>query len=87
MEEGDGGLVESEVVGKEGGVLPLLSFLSFSRTRQYCFTTQGCYPSPENTIPLPTPPVPGENCEQQLYRRAATAANEQQDYHSDPRCY
>lgn len=47
----------------------------------------GCYPRLENTIPLTTPPAPGENCVQQLYRCAATVANEQQDYHSDPRCY
>lgn len=81
MGEGDGGLVER--VG--WGVL-LLSLCLFSRTQQYCFT-QGCYPRLENTIPLTTPPALGGNCVQQLYRCAATVANEQQDYHSDPCCY
>lgn len=86
MEEGDGGLVESEVVGKEGCCRCFPSCLSQGHG-SIVSPCRGCYPRPENTIPLTTPPVPGENCEQQLYRRAATAANEQQDYHSDPRCY
>lgn len=85
MGEGDGGLVERVVcVGRGVGAVAFL--LSFSRTQQYCFT-QGCYPRLENTIPRTTPPALGENCVQQLYRCAATVANEQQDYHSDPCCY
>lgn len=77
MGEGDG----------EGGGLGAVAFpLSFSRTQQYCFT-QGCYPRPANTIPPHNTSWLGENCAQQLYRRAATVANEQQDYHSDPCCY
>lgn len=81
MGEGD----REYVVG--GGGEGAVAFpLSFSRTQKYCFT-RGCYPGLENTIPLTTPPAPGENCVQQLYHCAATVANEQQDYHSDPRCY
>lgn len=71
-------------VGVGGGAVAFP--LSFSRTQQYCFF-QGCYPRLENTIPPTTPPALGENWVQQLYRCAATVANELQDYHSDPRCY
>lgn len=84
MGEGDGGLV-----GEDGGVGEwLLPFsLCLSQGHSSIVSPSDAIQRAENASPRTTPPELGENCVQQLYHRAATVANEQQDYHSDPCCY
>lgn len=81
MREVDRGLVEWCVSLCVCVVFPL----SFLKDTAVLF--HPCHPGLENSMTLPIPPAPGENAVRQLYCRVAAVANEQQDYHSDPRCY